>query len=80
MHALGAHQQPRVFLELPVGGERHPEGIELSVVRMGTDAGIHGEVLSSAGLTKPNGIPNEGPLIRKFNIQRILADSLAFTV
>ena len=33
MHALGGGEQPRRSLELPVGRERHPEGIELQGVR-----------------------------------------------
>jgi len=32
MHALGAHQQPRRLLELPVRRERHPEGALLEVL------------------------------------------------
>ena len=35
MHALGARQQPRVLLELPVGGEGHPEGVQPRRIRRG---------------------------------------------
>src|SRR5690242_13531811 len=32
IHALGGGEQPRRFLELPVGRERHPEGLEVEGV------------------------------------------------
>ena len=34
VHALGGSEQPRGFLELPVGRERHPERIGLQGVRL----------------------------------------------
>ena len=50
MHPFGPRQQPRIRLELPIGGERHPECIERvarrggrCVVRWdGAGLGIHG--------------------------------------
>jgi hypothetical protein len=35
VHALGARQQPRISLELAVGRERHPEGVEIAGERAG---------------------------------------------
>ena len=53
VHALGGSEQPRRFLELPVGRERHPERIGLQGVRLLMKG--HGRLLGLAaeGATGP---------------------------
>ena len=49
VHAFRAREQPRIGLELPVGGERHPEGVKLGGGGKRRQLRIHGESLKRTG-------------------------------
>ena len=53
VHALGGSEQPRRFLELPVGRERHPERIGLQGVRLLMKGHGVAPVLAAQGTTGP---------------------------
>ncbi len=52
VHALGAHEEARRLLELPVGRERHPERFE--VVGGDRDWFLHGPTLPAASSAAPS--------------------------
>jgi hypothetical protein len=46
VHALGASEQSRIGLELPVSRERHPECVEIGGRRYGVELCVHVDVLA----------------------------------